>query len=442
MKRVVSFIFIIILISKVCHSQSPMTLNDCMLYAIENAYDVKIKDAENDILRANKLQSEMNFLPSIGAGIGATANFGRSIDPETNTYVDYSSFNNGYSLSAGFIIFDGFSTVNGYRIAKNAVRLGVAESQLIKDNLCLQVMQAFYNYIYYTKMTTLAQQQLDEALANLKAVEVFEQQGLRSKADVAEISALAAKKEYYLVFMQNNSDKALITLKRHMNYPSDDTLTIDTNIAIQIPDASDDDVDDIYSFAQQHQPAMLIAANDIETARIKLLSSKCQLLPSLTAYTGLSTNYITAFTENYIPNPFLQQISNNRGEYIQLQLNIPIFNNLSRQTNIKTKKSQLKIAQLQYEQKSEELKTEIVTAIQDMNCALKTLIQADKQLTAQDYAYQLNKKQFEKGLISSLELQMASNNKLEAEAELLNSFFTYLIKHKVVEYYKGTPYVE
>lgn len=442
MKKEFLHIIVALILSISSRAQCTMTLNDCMLYALDNAYEVKIKDAKNDILLANKVHSEMNFLPSIGVGVGATANFGRSIDPETNTYVDYSSFNNGYSLSAGFNIFDGFSAVNGYRIARNAVRLGVAESQVIKDNLCLEVMQAFYNFIYYDKMTVLARQQHEEALTNLTTVEAFEKQGLRSKAEVAEVAALAAKKEYYLVFMQNNCDKALTSLKQKMNYPTDDTLTIDTDITIQIPTTSDDKTDDIFAFAQQNQPSMLVAANNIETARLRLQSSKWQLLPSLTAYAGLSTNYITAFTDNYHPAPFMQQINNNRGEYIQLQLSIPIFNNLSRQTNIRTNKNQLKIAQYQYEQKSRELKSEIDNAVQDMNCALKTLIQADKQLEAQNYAYNLNKKRFEKGLISSLELQIAGNNKLEAEVELLNSFFTYLIKHKIVEYYKGTPYVE
>lgn len=52
------------------------------------------------------------------------------------------------------------------------------------------------------------------------------------------------------------------------------------------------------------------------------------------------------------------------------------------------------------------------------------------------------RRKYEEGLASVIDLQTSSNQLLVAKAAKLNALLQYLIKKRVVDYYKGTPYLE
>ena len=96
-----------------------MGLKDCMEYAISNSTKVRIRNAQSADARIARRDAVLRaFMPSISADSYAYYNFGRSIDPQTNTYFNQTSFHNSYGISAGIILFDGFSAVNNMRISK------------------------------------------------------------------------------------------------------------------------------------------------------------------------------------------------------------------------------------------------------------------------------------------------------------------------------------
>ena len=87
--------------------QSNMTLEECIDYARRHSSAVALSAAELEQSKADYLQAVGNFLPRVSAGTGASWNFGRGLDAETNTYTDINSFNNSYSIHATMTLFDG-----------------------------------------------------------------------------------------------------------------------------------------------------------------------------------------------------------------------------------------------------------------------------------------------------------------------------------------------
>ena len=79
-------IFLMILFSGIIRAQKEFNLQDCMIYACENALENKKTKIENKIYRQNVSESYASFLPSVSLGTSADYTFGRSLDPETNTY--------------------------------------------------------------------------------------------------------------------------------------------------------------------------------------------------------------------------------------------------------------------------------------------------------------------------------------------------------------------
>lgn len=449
MKRI---FFILLLVSlciihgfsqEVVNSDKMWSLHDCMLFAIDNSSKTKIQKAKNDDYRLDYRESYMNWIPSINANSSASTNFGRSLDPETNIYTNVASFSNSYSISAEYTIFNGFSVVNNYRIAKIAQQSGIEEYKQVEDVLCLEIIQAYFNVLYKTGMVKITSEQLEESKKNLKQTSVMLELGLKGQADLLQVEAQVATNDYNHVKEQNNLADALTVLKGLMFFPIDKEIQIDTNMVWLVdPFKEKESADTIFNAAKHFLPAIKIAEYQLHQAQYNYQTAKLRILPNLYAQGGYSTGYAALLSEGNSSSPFMDQIKSKSGEYIGVGISIPIFNSLNRwNTRGKMKNAMLR-AQYAKEQKLQEVETEIQRAVQDMEGAAKEYVQADKRANAQKIAYIANSKKYEEGLISVLDLQTSSNLLLVSKAEKLNSALTYILKSKVVKYYKGIPYLE
>ena len=129
-----------------------MDLKACMRYAVEHSSKVRIQEANNRDAQIDRRDAILNaFTPEVSGSTSAYYNFGRSIDPETNTYSLVTSFHNGYSLSGGIVLFNGFQAVNNLKITKTAQQMGLTKAQQVEDQICLATMEAYCNVLYFTE---------------------------------------------------------------------------------------------------------------------------------------------------------------------------------------------------------------------------------------------------------------------------------------------------
>ena len=141
-------------------SETVLTLKDCMEYALANSADIRIQEADNDDLRTARRDAILAaFAPNISANASAHTNFGRAVDPETNTYITSVSFSNAWSVSAGITLFNGFYAVNNLKITRIAQAMGLSMEQQIRDRICLATIEAYYNVVYYTKLSEILEDQ-------------------------------------------------------------------------------------------------------------------------------------------------------------------------------------------------------------------------------------------------------------------------------------------
>ena len=128
MKKTIFITFAMMVAAPVFAQESlpnPMTLKDCMEYAISNSTKVRIQQASNGDARLARRDAIFDaFTPEISGSSSAYYNFGRAVDPKTNTYVTTTSFHNSYGVSAGIALFNGFKAVNNMKISKTSIALG------------------------------------------------------------------------------------------------------------------------------------------------------------------------------------------------------------------------------------------------------------------------------------------------------------------------------
>lgn len=418
-----------------------LSLHDCMEYAVSNSTRMRIQAADRKDEQWQRRQAIMRvFTPSVDAQTYAYNQYGRNLDPETNTYNNVTTFHNGYSVSAGITLFDGFQSVNNMRMATTAAKMGLSKEQQTQDEICLATMEAYYNVIYYTELESVLKGQVETAqTARDKAVRQ-EELGQKGHADVLQMESELAQKQYQLITAGNQKNDAIITLKDVMFWPIEDELSIE--IEVSEPVLTLAQASELSSSAKAFLPDAEIALMNVRQAKLDLKSARGAYSPTLGLYGGWSTTYYTyPGRADYTPMPFGDQFKNNGGEYIQLSLSIPIFDQFRRRTALNMKKNALVRAEAEFDQKMRDIENEVVRAVSDRDGAQAAFHQADRLAEVQKEAFQLSTKQFETGLISAIEYQTASQTYLNAMAERMNSLLKLRIKDAVVRYYNGESYI-
>ena len=428
--------------------QTTMTLHDCMEYAISNSTKVRIQEAAiGDAQIARRDAALTLFTPQISAQTYAYYNFGRSIDPQTNTYFNTTSFHNNYGVSAGYDLFDGFKAVNNYKISKTGMLIADSQEKQVEADICLAVMEAYYNVVYYKRLCDVYEEQVavaEQALAKAKRQEELGQKG---HADVIQMEADLADRQYDLTNTYNKYQDQKMTLSDLMFWPLDEELNIVTDFR-SFAGAQDDSAvilrepateESIIDFALEHNPGVRIASWKELNAKRELSTAKWQVLPSIGLYAGWNTSYYTY--QGAATSSFWNQFRNNGGEYVEVSLQIPIWNRLAKASAISKKRNALQKATAELDQKRRDVESEVRRAVQDRDGSAIAYQQAQRKAEVQAEAYTLNLKKLEQGLISPLEFQTANNNYLKAQADEMNSLFKYLIKQAVVRYYNGVEYV-
>lgn len=423
------------------------TMDECMHYAVENSPKVKKQAHTSDSYKAELNAAVASFFPSMSANVGAQYNFGRSVDPSTNIYSTTSTFNNGYALNVSIPVFNGGQLINQWRMAKANRQLGMNDIQKEKDDLAINTMQSFMDVVYYQGTVRLAAEQLEENSRILHKTSRQEELGLKGRADVAQIEAQVAASDYNLTRQQNLFNTALLTLKQHMNLPSEMELDVDTLLLDKLYTAMMESVDEIFNYASDNNPVALQAQLQLKSSKMQYLMAKGRLLPSISFSAGVSTNYFENMkmdktAENYTPAlPFSNQFKNNRGEYISFSLSFPLFDGLSRLTNLRKARNSVRIAQEQETEVLRQLQTAIEQAILDREGYAKETIQMEKKAKADEIAYQVTFRKYEEGLMSPIDLQTSANTLLLSKADLLQRKLMYLMKCRLVDYYKGKPLI-
>jgi len=425
--------------ASVCASgQTTMTLKECMAYAISNSTKIRIQQAAIGDAQIDRRDAALAlFTPQINAQTVAYYNFGRNIDPETNLYIQTTSFHNSYGVSAGYDLFDGFKAVNNWKISKTGLLIAQSQEKQVEADICLAVMEAYYNVVYYKRLTDVYEEQVATAESALKKAKRQEELGQKGHADVIQMEADLADRQYDLTNTFNKYQSEKMKLADLMFWPVDEELVIDTSM----PEWEVEPVSTsaVVNFALDHNPGVNMASWKELNAKRELSTAKWQLMPSIGLYGGWNTNYFTY--PNQPMAPFGTQFRNNMGEYVQLTLSIPIWDRLAKASRISKKRNALQKATAELDQKRRDVESEVRRAIQDRDGAATAYQQALHKADVQNEAYTLNLKKLEQGLISPLEFQTASNNFLKAQADEMNSLFKYLIKQAVVKYYSGVEYV-
>ena len=343
-------------------------------------------------------------------------------------------------MEASIPIFRGGSLINQVRKSKANLLLGKAALQEARDNTALETFQAYIDASYYYGTTRLAKQKLAESDSLLYKTRRQETLGLKGMADVAQMEAQQASDAYNLTHQQNLYETAMLTLKQKMNFPIEEALLLDTCLleqsTLEQEQLTIEHADNVFRLALNCNPVLKQAEMQKQSANMDRKISWSSFVPSISLYGGISSSYYKELHQTGYP-PFHTQFENNFGSYFGISMSIPIFNRLSGIANMRQARNNYRIATEQYEAQKEELQKLVQQAVQDRESYLKESIQMEKKVASDSLAYHVTRRKYEEGLMTSLDVQNNAATLLESQTGLLQSKLTYLMKCRLVDYYKG-----
>lgn len=417
-------------------SAQSWSLDDCMKYAVKHATEVK-REVVNVRQRKQDYQHAVaGFLPTVSGGVQGQYAWGRNIDPETNTYNNVTTFNNYYQLYAELNVFDGFATINAFKLARLSRDYSATAMQRTQDNIAIDVMQKYVDAAYAEASIQIASEKLDESNRMLAKMKRLYELGEKGRPDVVQMESQVAEDEYNLTHQENVAKQSLLALKSAMNFPMDEELKLELKSGYKEVSESGVNYETVYQGFQHISPDLKSAEYEVERARYDYKIAKGRLLPSLSLGGGISTNYYKNLSQKGQYDGFASQFRNNQGEYLALTLSIPIYNS-DRWHSVKKARNDWQLAQVNLEETRRKLHDQIAQAVMDAEGYAKELHQMQKKVASDSLAYHMSSRKFEEGMLSTFDLHTAAQTLLESRIKELQMQMLLIIKQRLVEYYQG-----
>ena len=417
------------------------TVDDCIQYAITHNHEVRLQQIQLDDYKTDKQRAVGAFLPAVEASVGGQFNFGRAIDPETNTYTNVNTFNNSYGVQASIPLFDGLQRYNDLRAAKANLLMGRQGLAAQKDKIAQHVLKAYIDALYYQTALTFAKEKREESMMLLHQTQVMVEVGTKGEADIAQMEATYASDDYEVTRQEGLLSQALLMLKHEMNYPAEEELEIkNEELRMKNENNSSSLQSDSHWLRRAKGfsltlPSIQQAEYQLQSAQYAYRSSKGALFPSIHLGVGVSTNYFRQMGANN-GMAFRDQFRNNVGEYLYASLSIPLFNRMNTISNIRRQRNNVKRARENLDNERRELHRLIQeTAIDQQNSWMETQ-KMQQKVEADSLAAQLTIRKYQEGISSSIDVQTATVTLLQSKAHLLQCQLNYIYKTRILKYYQ------
>ncbi len=463
----------------ILRGQETWTLERCIQYAQQNSRTVKqsrvaVRDAE-----LVKKQSVNDRHPSVSAGTNLGINLGRSINPSTNQFETQSAIFNSLNLNLNATIFAGGRIENTIKQSQFSLEAAQADLEQSANNIALSVAQAYLQILLNEEQLENARKRLQTSQNQLLRVERQILAGQLAPNARFDLQAQIARDEQQIVTASNNVDLSYLNIKNLLELTPELAFKIEKPNIVIPTDANPDGFmfRAVYNQALSLQPQIRAAEMRIKAAETAVKVAQAALVPTVSAFGGLSTNYASTFLDFNNPNltavkrsfgpaqpiqitrgsvteevqfrsqvvegvtfpkiPYLNQIDNNFGQNVGVSVQVPIYDGLSRKITVQRQKLNVENQVLALEQNKQQLKTDVQNAIASARAAKKQYEAAQKTLDALRAAFDATDKRFQAGNANSFELTQARNNLDTAERDVIVAKYDYLFRLKIVEFYEG-----
>ncbi|MFM8913710.1 MAG: TolC family protein, partial [Flammeovirgaceae bacterium] len=346
------------------------TLKECVDIALKNNLTVRRNQLGVETAEVNLLQARMNMLPSVNFSGSTGYNWGRSIDPTTNQFIDQRIQNANINGNASLLLFNAFRVMNTIRQSVNDKAAADNDYTKARNDVILTVITTYTSVIFNRELLQTAQFQQKTTEQQLERTKKLEQAGSVPIGNVLDLEAQLATNELNAVQRENAYNLSLLQLKQALQLPGSTPMEVEAPELGVDEQALVETTEQVYDIARQNMPEIKAAVFRVESSNFGLKAARGNLFPRLSLNGSAFTNYSSAskvfngFTitdpnpvigfiggdptivanqvrsiqpsgqASLIEKPFSDQFSDNISRAANLTLTIPVLNGFNARANV------------------------------------------------------------------------------------------------------------
>lgn len=462
------FLFFLTLgFSSAFSQEESWSLSRCIDYAIEN--NIQIKQSQLGVQLAEKvlLESKARVLPRVNVNMYHGYNFGRTVDPFTNSFVLDKIRSNSFSINGNIVLFSGLQTLNSIKQSKHDLEASKWDSDKIIYDINLAIASNYLQILFNEEIVSVAASQLELSRAQLTQTEKLVAAGTLARGSLLDIQAQLSLDELQLIQYKNQLELSRLSMMQLLDIPYGGSFqVVRPEIVIEESFEITGTAESIYVVALQQLPQIKSVNAKQRSAEKGVSIAKAGLLPTLTLGGSYGSGYSDArktvtsvtpvfdtlgftssgddvvfpnYSYTYETTSFREQFNDNINKNIGFNLSIPVFNGLQTKTSIARAEIALKNAAFTTQLEKLKLKEDIQRAYFDASAAIKKYRSTEKTVKAFTESFDYMKKKFDVGLVTALDFNDAKNKLGSAKSDLLQAKFDYVYKLKLLEFYQGNP---
>ena len=437
-KIIVILVLLVSLVQLDSLAQAPWTLRQCCDYAVEHNIAIRQQANQRDQQALQLENAKASRLPDLNASAGENFSFGRGLTAD-NTYTNTNTSSTSFSVGTSVPIFTGFQIPNQIKLNRLNLEAATAELEKAKNDIRVQVAQAYVQILYDMEIADVAQRQIAIDSAQVARLQVLLDVGRASEAELSQQRATLAQSRLTATQAAGNLRLAYLALTQLLELESPEGFAIVRPETPEIPESPDrpDGPDAIFADAIATKPEIQAAALRVNAADRSIDIARAGYMPTLSFNAGLGTNYYT--TSGFKADGFGTQLKNNFSQYLGFNLSIPIFNRFQTRNSIRSAKIDRENQLLALDNTKKTLYKEIQQAWYNAVAATEKLRASNEARQASADAFRLVQAKYEAGKATITEFNEAKNNYLKTESDLTQARYEYFYQQALLQFYRGEP---
>ncbi len=483
------FLALLMSVSVFAQSSDPpralrFTLSECVDYAVKN--NLSVRQSGWDVVQSEVAlrQSKADLLPSVNASTSVSYSVGRTLNEFTYDFVEAPVQQQDLNVTAQITLFNGLRRLN--TIKRNRVGVGVNELNLeaTKDNVTLDVIAAYMQILLNRELLETSRFQQRTVQSQLQRSQRLVEAGSLPQADALQFDAQLSQREVSVVDAENSLALAQLRLKQLLQIPAEQSLEVvipevEAPEITQLPASAEA----VYDEAVNNLPAIRSADQQITGAEYDIAIARADYYPSLSLVGGLGSRYsslappvipqagsetqvierpvgffrspidlgdisagdpVPVIANSEVPaqtteNTYLNQLDFNLRRFVQLRLDIPIFNNWRVRSSVANARISLENTRINALSQRNVVRQNIEQAYLDAKSAAKSYTATQRQVASLQEAFKNTEARYQAGAIDAVDYNQAQNDLNGAESDLVRTKYNYVFSLKVLDFYQGKP---
>ncbi len=412
---------------------SQTTARDTLVMTFRQSQEIALEknpqllSAEKDVEKAGArvMQSFGNLLPDVSAYTNYNHNFELPIftiefggQKQTFRAGRFENITSGFQIQQ--LLYTGGAIWSGFNVARRSRDLAENQEEITRQQVLLQVRQAFYNALYTKQLIAVAREAVNNVQRNLEQVQKQHDAGTASGFDLLRAKVNVANTRPQLIAAQHQHEQALTRLRTAIGLEKSIPITVRGSLDYTPSRYENISLSELQQTALQRRPEMqnVHLQRRIQSANVRAAMSN--YLPTLN------------FTSNLQYQAQQDNLQLNKDDFIRsisagVNLSIPLFTGGTNYGQIQQAKIDLRKIDDQEQQAENQIAAEVESAYYSLLDAREKIESQSQTIQQAQESLRLAELNYREGTATQLDILNAQLALQQAQT----NYSQYLLQYNV-----------